>query len=453
MKDGTKDRVHEWMSGQQGKHDVLDEAASTVNDFKRGKRLKRLAKTLTGPLALLSISHLKVAALVVTSLMVAVDLAMFITFLTLANVQSDQVLDLQSVGLAIHHVLQVAISVTSLESLYAGAGVPHLRYLGEGGAEADIAYQLTFMEKQVEQLDELHRGVYLGFNKQRRLTEAYGIRDIWESPSNELIDFYPVGNTIVAQSVMTGLWDGGNTYIKQARDILQNSGDLYGLSTGHGVNFTRDPNTLSMLWNGPHVLVPAYMVTLDGLMQQAIADSQKVNNVQLIILAIEGGVTSCLAIAVMWYMSKKVVFRRYAIFMVFLLVPHGLIKALAARSVEVEEGSGEDNEENGGDMEDNAGDDAARPGDEEEEGRGRGAKGGPSGAGGPAAKLNITALQALAAAKANRPSLAKRVLRAMMFWKGPVEQRDGNGIVIPPAAASLASRRLVHSQAAVLWLV
>ncbi|KAJ9529670.1 hypothetical protein QJQ45_014402 [Haematococcus lacustris] len=518
-KDGNKERVHEWMSGQQGKHgeeeegdssdssssavddagmgsgeesgredkhrahddqdassenDVLDEAASTVNDFKRGKRLKRLAKTLTGPLALLSISHLKVAALVVTSLMVAVDvsgstpapvLAMFITFLTLANVQSDQVLDLQSVGLAIHHVLQVAISVTmvsplvlplllrSLESLYAGAGVPHLRYLGEGGAEADIAYQLTFMEKQVEQLDELHRGVYLGFNKQRRLTEAYGIRDIWESPSNELIDFYPVGNTIVAQSVMTGLWDGGNTYIKQARDILQNSGDLYGLSTGHGVNFTRDPNTLSMLWNGPHVLVPAYMVTLDGLMQQAIADSQKVNNVQLIILAIEGGVTSCLAIAVMWYMSKKVVFRRYAIFMVFLLVPHGLIKALAARSVEVEEGSGEDNEENGGDMEDNAGDDAARPGDEEEEGRGRGAKGGPSGAGGPAAKLNITALQALAAAKANRPSLAKRVLRAMMFWKGPVEQRDANGIVIPPAAASLASRRLVHSQAAVLWLV
>ncbi|GFH22704.1 hypothetical protein HaLaN_20211 [Haematococcus lacustris] len=94
----------------------------------------------------------------------------------------------------------------------------------------------------------------------------------------------------------------------------------------------------------------------------------------------------------------QVVFRRYAIFMVFLLVPHGLIKALAARSVEVEEGSGEDNEENGGDMEDNAGDDAARPGDEEEEGRGRGAKGGPSGAGGPAAKLNITALQALAAA-------------------------------------------------------
>jgi hypothetical protein len=44
--------------------------------------------------------------------LVIVDLAMFVMFLELANNQADQVLDLQSVGLAIHRVLQISICVT-----------------------------------------------------------------------------------------------------------------------------------------------------------------------------------------------------------------------------------------------------------------------------------------------------------------------------------------------------
>jgi hypothetical protein len=35
------------------------------------------------------------------------------------------------------------------------------------------------------------------------------------------------------------------------------------------------------LFNGIHQMVPAYMLTLDGLMQQSTVDSQNVNNVQL----------------------------------------------------------------------------------------------------------------------------------------------------------------------------
>jgi hypothetical protein len=36
----------------------------------------------------------------------------FVMFLSLANNQANQVLDLQSVGLAIHRVLQISICVT-----------------------------------------------------------------------------------------------------------------------------------------------------------------------------------------------------------------------------------------------------------------------------------------------------------------------------------------------------
>ncbi|KAL6754992.1 hypothetical protein V8C86DRAFT_271633 [Haematococcus lacustris] len=388
---------------------------------------------------------------------VAMQLAMFVTFLQLAKSQSDQVLDLQSVGFAIHHVLQVAISVSSLGTLFAGAGLLDIRYLGKGGNE-DRTYQVDFMEAQIAKLDELHRGVYRGFNTPRRLTPAFDIRSLWEEPVNKFYGFFQSGPDIVLQSEMTGLWDGGNTYIKQARDILQNSVTLYGRNDTIGGAFNRDPNRLSMVWNGPKVLVPAYMKTLDGLMQKAIGDSKTVNNVQLIVLAVEGGVVSVIAIAVMWFATSRAVYRRYAVYTVFMLMPQGLVKALATKSVELGEGNAEDMDETAAEGDDAAtGDGSGFPGNnrDDEEDALRGPSNGGRGGGGGAivgAKLNMTALQALAAAKANRPSLGKRVVRALMFWK-PADATDAQGNTISAAAASLTKRRLHQSSKAVLWLV
>ncbi|KAL6757720.1 hypothetical protein V8C86DRAFT_1620236 [Haematococcus lacustris] len=435
----------------------VDEAGSTVNDFKRGKRLKRLIKTLAGPQAMLTVTRLKVTALVIAAMLVGVDLAMFVTFLQLAKSQSDQVLDLQSVGFAIHHVLQVAISVSSLGTLFAGAGLLDIRYLGKGGIK-DRTYQIDFMEAQIAKLDELHRGVYRGFNTPRRLTPAFDIRSIWEEPVNTFYGFFQSGPDILLQSELTGLWDGGNTYIKQARDILQNSVTLYGQNDTIGGAFNRDPNRLSMVWNGPKVLVPAYMKTLDGLMQKAIGDSKTVNNVQLIVLAVEGGVVSVIAIAVMWFATSRAVYRRYAVYTVFMLMPQGLVKALATKSVELGEGNAEDMDETAAEGDDAAtGDGSSFPGNnrDDEEDALRGPSNGGRGGGGGAivgAKLNMTALQALAAAKANRPSFGKRLVRALMFWK-PADVTDAQGNTISAAAASLTKRRLHQSSKAVLWLV
>ncbi|KAL6757714.1 hypothetical protein V8C86DRAFT_1619603 [Haematococcus lacustris] len=82
-------------------------------------------------------------------------------------------------------------------------------------------------------------------------------------------------------------------------------------------------------------------------MQVAIQDSKKVNNMQLIILALEGGIISTVAIIVMWSVTAAVVFRRYAIYCVFLLVPHGLVKGLATKPLGIKEdgASGEEGAE------------------------------------------------------------------------------------------------------------
>ncbi|KAJ9530074.1 hypothetical protein QJQ45_023353, partial [Haematococcus lacustris] len=324
----------------------LDEASTSVNDFKRGKRLKRMAKTLTGPQAMGSVFKLKAVAWGMVAMLLVVDLAMFVMFLTLAKKQAAQVTDLQNSGLAIHRVLQLAIAVSSLQVLYPGVAPPTLRHMGSAVAE-DIVYQLDVLGKRTSQLDSLHRGIYRGFNEQRRLTANYGIRDIWEQPLLNLSYFFDMGSYINGDLEAVGLWDAGNTYILQARDIMQNSMALYGANTSAGRAFTRDPNVMAVLYDGPHQMVPAYIKTLDGLMLQAIADSKKVNDVQLIILAVEGVVISCTAILVMWILSSKVVFRRYTIYSVFMLVPHGLIRSLATKSIELEEGAQEEDAEGG----------------------------------------------------------------------------------------------------------
>ncbi len=42
------------------------------------------------------------------------------------------------------------------------------------------------------------------------------------------------------------------------------------------------------LYNGPRWLVESYTVTLDGLMQVSVQDAQNVNEIQLIIMGVEG---------------------------------------------------------------------------------------------------------------------------------------------------------------------
>jgi hypothetical protein len=50
----------------------------------------------------------------------------------------------------------------------------------------------------------------------------------------------------------------------------------------------------------------SYEHTLNGLMQQAIEDSKMMNNIQLIILAVEGAFVGMTAVIVIWVFTAKV---------------------------------------------------------------------------------------------------------------------------------------------------
>jgi hypothetical protein len=157
----------------------LDEAGSGMNDYKRGKRLKKLVKVLMGPMAQTHNARLKWVSFVVVAVLVVVDLAMFLVFSQMTTKQKAQVFDLRSSSKAVNRVMMTAISVSSLEILLEGKNVSHIRYLGQGGVQQDFNFLLNEMEERVADLEEYHKGVFRGFTSLRQLPAAYGLRSTW----------------------------------------------------------------------------------------------------------------------------------------------------------------------------------------------------------------------------------------------------------------------------------
>jgi hypothetical protein len=143
-------------------------------------------------------------------------------------------------------------------------------------------------------------------------------------------------------------------------------------------------------YNGPRSIMTAYQTTLDGFMQQAVADSNRLNQIQLVILAIEGALVGLMAVCVLWYMASQVstscmhatlalgvhahqlalpaaaqvAFRRFSIYTVFLMAPQvscwllppvhdcspacacfsaasqGVVRSIATRAIYLEETDG-----------------------------------------------------------------------------------------------------------------
>ncbi len=84
-----------------------------------------------------------------------------------------------------------------------------------------------------------------------------------------------------------------------------------------------------------------YIETLDGFMQQAVIDAKTVNNFQIIILAIEGACGAGPMPPTHPYPSRhlmiSVLTRRFLLMSVFIVLPHGLIRALATRAFDLGE--------------------------------------------------------------------------------------------------------------------
>ncbi len=61
----------------------------------------------------------------------------------------------------------------------------------------------------------------------------------------------------------------------------------------------------------------------------------QVNRLQLVMLVVQGGAVCVLLLLYMWWLQRRVSQQRYGMYSLFMILPVGLLRALASKSVTV----------------------------------------------------------------------------------------------------------------------
>ncbi|GIL57479.1 hypothetical protein Vafri_12708 [Volvox africanus] len=129
-----------------------------------------------------------------------------------------------------------------------------------------------------------------------------------------------------------GLWDAGNFYLSKAFDLVNNGHNR----TANGGNFSNWSSWKFVQDNGVSVIFPAYLATLDALVELTVAKSRSIYLLQLIVLCLEGGLLCILMCVYMWIVAHQYSHKRHDLYGVFLQIPIGVTRGLANMSLNLE---------------------------------------------------------------------------------------------------------------------
>ncbi|KAJ9519258.1 hypothetical protein QJQ45_017921, partial [Haematococcus lacustris] len=414
-----------------------------ATDYRRGQRFKKLQRLLLSPAAQRAAQTFNRHCIVVVCGAVLTHLGLFVLQIILLSQQSAGVTDLNSVGIAARTVGKVTHSMHELDVLLSGRGQPNLP--GLTGME-DYQGRNDYMNHLLSETLRLHQGVYMGFGKRRQLPDEFGLRQIWDQATQvETVyeDTSPVQN-VYQRNV--SLWDAGNNYVSKGADIWQNARARHALTSDFG-SWT---SVRYIIENGPNLVIPAYYQTMNAFLQTVVGQADTLNQIQLLVLLLEGVVVPLGAMLYLWILAMRVTNQRFNMFHVFVLVPVGLIRQLATKPIDLDEEDDDDGAgavpgaEAGGPAGEagNRGQTGVAPGgmlevlsseQKTEEGGGKAVR--MNGAGTEAAeqgiKLNIPRLKASASnLQSSKPLPSALLLEKMAFWmqRGPSYWSQANRV-------------------------
>ncbi|KAG2501688.1 hypothetical protein HYH03_000190 [Edaphochlamys debaryana] len=332
-------------SDGRGADEMESEAGATMANYSVGKRFKKLFKILTSPMAQQPARSLRIHVLVLVAILMIAHVVAFVLLDRKLDQQIDALRDLVSVSDACRRVHEVSINSRLLDTLYSGNS--YVEGLPQYGEPVEDAIASTFEDiaDVMASLKELHHGVYLGFRTKRRIPVDFGLRSIWDNPDLNMTIYYDAptinGTTPEPTYQMLGLWDAGNLYLTKTLDLFNNGPTL----VAGGWNFSEWSTIKFVYANGVPVIFPAYLDTLDALVQMTVAESESIYTLQLIILCLEGGFLCLAACIYMWIVASSFARKRHSLYNVFVQVPLGVTRGLANMSLQLEPGEEEDEDE------------------------------------------------------------------------------------------------------------
>ncbi|KAL6762972.1 hypothetical protein V8C86DRAFT_516445 [Haematococcus lacustris] len=348
---GSMPSLREGAAGDQEVEELEDAEAldndDTIGDshYLRGKRFKKLFKLLSSDVVQQPVQRYRTHTLFLVLLLIAAHTGCFALMYTIVGTQSQLVATLGDVGTAGILATEVATFSRTLNMHYSNMTVPD----GPGGpglrlasSPEDLPYLKQLLSEHADAFYTMHQKAYAGMARAGgRLPTKDGLRNLWDADSLKGIVFTNIavnqslGNfstlNLYNSTKLMGLWTAGNQLAAKARSLLQN-GEAYLRTLGPSIaDFMYNPDLLYIVTNGPNLVFEGYKSTMDIYMQIVISSSASANNLQLVLLAAEGGVLCLLCVAWVWLLLRAVAERRYQMYQILMVVPGGLVRRMATQ--------------------------------------------------------------------------------------------------------------------------
>ncbi|GFR41359.1 hypothetical protein Agub_g2042 [Astrephomene gubernaculifera] len=312
--------------------EVLDASGPTA-DYRRGKRYRKLLKVLESPVVQRAAHDFQWQALLANVAQLLTNLTAFVLLTVLLKQQSGHVQRLHAATGVNRLMHEAFIIMQKLNNHYEGL------YPAAGYYSAASVPPLTEdLKLHLDVFAELNTQIYSDVGNERpdpnTPYDPRNAQDIWNKPvHNETLFYSTTPYRIEYRN--TSLWDLSSSFIERASEV-QHMHATWG--PAHATLADFDAYRWVMT-NGLGPLHEGYSDALLQLMNKAISQAHSVNRLQLVLLVIQGCVVCSLLVGYMWWLQRRVSQQRYRLYSLFMLVPVGLLRALASKSVAVTDNS------------------------------------------------------------------------------------------------------------------
>ncbi|GAX73347.1 hypothetical protein CEUSTIGMA_g800.t1 [Chlamydomonas eustigma] len=311
-------------ASSQGTEDQgLDPAADGQDtDYRRGQRFKKVSRMLTTDAALHGVKMFKYKAYVAIAFVVAVTVASFVTMMSLLSDQTTGVTTLNNIGNIGNSMGEAAVAVLGMGVLFDGRGTPGLPLLE---TSEDVEAMLQQLHTATTDLaNYLQKSYFAVIN----LPDINGVLStLWTTASLDISvyqDRPPSGTTLTHQNF--SFWDAGKQFLAASQNVWQNA--YYRNQTTVKGDSWEDWSSVKFITNNVVNLFAALYSTMNVVVQDVINSAVRVNQVQLILMIVEGVVCSAIATAFMFYINTQVTHMRFNLYSPFVVVPQTIVRSM-----------------------------------------------------------------------------------------------------------------------------
>ncbi|GFR51520.1 hypothetical protein Agub_g13936 [Astrephomene gubernaculifera] len=324
--DGDSDGGQSAVSGQSGMSGI---SSASGAEFKRGKRFRKLVKMMDSGQAEQVLLRLRRGALMIMAVLAIVHIISFTLVVDSIKNQQNSMLQLYTAGRIHRYLMEMLINTRSLDQALKNKAPPTLYTINDTDTFADRVFNYATMVK------ELTNRVSEDNKNQELIKEEfyYTSLRVWAGVDATGKDVY--GNY--------SLWDTVTLLYAASKDVYQN----YKGWAAAGVNISSTQAGQTLLKSDNDVYV-VYRTVLDTLLVIAKGNTNKVQYLQLGMLAAEGCMVSVMAAMSLTYLLRKLEVTRYRLYGIFLAIPVGLTRALCTHitnSLTLEEDEDDDDDE------------------------------------------------------------------------------------------------------------